>query len=87
MCRVLTSSRGSSRSVDVTPVVDAVDVHDSFDIIDPVDDPVLPDSSAVPTGKVSLERMSYPVRIRDKAAEAELDDGADDLRGRRGQAL
>ena len=42
-------SRNSSGSVDIGTMIDPIDVDDAFALIDPIDDPVLADPSAVAT--------------------------------------
>lgn len=39
----------SSRPVYVASVINSVDVHDALVFVDPVDDPIMPDSGVAPT--------------------------------------
>ena len=70
----------SSRSVDVTSVVDSVDVHDPLIFVGPVDDAILPDARTAPAGQFAPERVAYLLWVSDQTPEAELDYGAYDSR-------
>lgn len=68
-------------------MVEAVDVDGPISFIDPVDDSVLSEAGIVPTSQLAIERAAHPVRVGDQTTEAELDDGADDARRSRCQAV
>lgn len=59
-------------------MVDSVDVDDVLIVVDPVDDAICPDAGAVPAFELPSERMPDSVRVRNQAAETELNDGPHD---------
>lgn len=64
-------------------MVDPIDVDDALGFVDPVDDPVRPDSRGEPTFELSPKWVPDSMRVAEQAPEAELDDGAyDTWRGR-----
>lgn len=68
-------------------MINPVDVDDALFLVDPVDDAIRPDSSAVPAFELPSERMADSVRVGDETAEAELDDRPYDSWGRRRETV
>jgi len=61
-------------------MIDPLDIDDAVAFIDPIDDSVLPDPSAVATDQLSSEWMPHASRVGNESTEAEFDDCTDDTR-------
>ena len=61
-------------------MIDSIDGHGLFFVVDPVDDAIRPDAGASPACQLTFESVARSSWIGDQATEAELDDGPDDTR-------
>jgi hypothetical protein len=68
-------------------VINPADVDNPYVLVDPVDDPILPDPGAASAGGLAPKRVADLLRVGEGTAEAEPDDAADNSRRHRGKTI